>query len=272
MSQSSAQGVDPFSLSDLDNILEESSRTDSLNPSLFIFHTSRCGSTLAAQLLATNEENIVVPEYPFLDSIIQHFGDAPDLKKHFEATLSLVGRKKNAEEKRLFLKMDSWHLFNCRAIRHFYPNTPFLFLYRNPDETIASLKKLPGPQSSNGILKSSIFGFGDDYVFENSDVHLNRVLTTYYKQIHQWVISDPLSTVIEYNPSFMSFIDYCEEIFGSDVWNHSQILKRLSFHSKNPENTFEPEKPTESLANTKTQQAYEALKPLNWQRARTSIL
>ena len=51
-------------------VLAQFDGLDCLEPSGFIFHSSRCGSTLISQLLATSNECIVISEAPVIDSAL----------------------------------------------------------------------------------------------------------------------------------------------------------------------------------------------------------
>jgi hypothetical protein len=63
-----------FTLSSVSDLLMMEEWGQSLNtaePAAFIFHISRCGSTLVSQMLATSEENIVLAEVPFFDDLLR---------------------------------------------------------------------------------------------------------------------------------------------------------------------------------------------------------
>jgi hypothetical protein len=61
----------PFkSVADVQLLHQWSHSIDYIKPTAFIFHVSRCGSTLLSQLLSLSAQNIVLSEVPFLDDII----------------------------------------------------------------------------------------------------------------------------------------------------------------------------------------------------------
>jgi hypothetical protein len=43
-----------------------------------------------------------------------------------------------AGETRLFLKLDCWHMRDLPLFRRAFPNTPWVFLYRDPVEVLVS--------------------------------------------------------------------------------------------------------------------------------------
>src|ERR1700730_1524453 len=64
-----------------------------LQPSGFIFHMSRCGSTLVSQMLATLASNLVVSEASPIDTVVQASHGWPDLDaaRHAAWLSSIVG-------------------------------------------------------------------------------------------------------------------------------------------------------------------------------------
>ena len=108
----------------------------------FIFHMSRCGSTLIAQMLAALPQNIVISEAPPLDAILR----AKDVTEQqriawLRGMLSALGQRRNGDEKHFFVKFDSWHTFDLPLIRHAFPEVPWIFLYRDPLQVMASQMK-----------------------------------------------------------------------------------------------------------------------------------
>ena len=67
---------EPFNLlfrhqTSLDTLVDWQMKCPGMQPSGFIFHMSRCGSTLVAQMLAALPEHIVLSEPPPLDAILR---------------------------------------------------------------------------------------------------------------------------------------------------------------------------------------------------------
>jgi len=109
-------------------------------PSAFIFHMSRCGSTLASRMLSAVERFHVVSEPGCIS-------DALSLESIDErAREVLVHELINAlvpEAKACFFKLTSWNLFHLALFRKLYPHTPWLFIYRDPVEVLASHARAP---------------------------------------------------------------------------------------------------------------------------------
>ena len=126
-----------------------------LPPSGFIFHMSRCGSTLIAQMLAALPQNIVVSEAPPIDGILRgKFRGATEEQKiaWFRGLLSVLGQRRNGDEKQFFVKYDSWHTINLPLIRSAFPDVPWIFLYRDPVEVMVSQLRQSAMHTVPGLI------------------------------------------------------------------------------------------------------------------------
>ncbi len=122
-----------------------------LQPSGFIFHMSRCGSTLVSQMLAAVESNIVVAEASPIDGVVQTHVWTPDLgdeRQHrwLRSIVAALGQKRGGDERRYFIKLDCWHSVALPLFRRAFPDVPWIFLYRDPVEVMVSQLRMPGAQ------------------------------------------------------------------------------------------------------------------------------
>lgn len=130
-----------------------------IQPDAFIFHTSRCGSTLLTQLFASLPDCIALSEPPAIDSFLRqyyegrHGGEAEQRLRHL---VSALGQRRFVEEHHLFIKLDSWHIGSLPLFRRAFPDTPFLFLYREPAEILASHRRQRGRQMVPGLVTASM--------------------------------------------------------------------------------------------------------------------
>lgn len=128
---------------------------DALAPAAFIFHASRCGSTLLTQMLAALPECISMSEPPIIDSILRlHYGGGCRMKTEdlLGRAVSALGQKRFPHERHFFVKLDSWHVRSLSLFRRAFPATPFIFLYRRPEEIIASHGRQRGRQMVPGMV------------------------------------------------------------------------------------------------------------------------
>ncbi|MBX3589112.1 MAG: hypothetical protein KF796_20975 [Ramlibacter sp.] len=131
---------------------------DCVAPTAFVFHVSRCGSTLLMQMLAARTDAIVMSEPPVLDAFFRLHHHQPEQSGGLVTLRRLVaalGQRRTGRERHLFVKLDSWHAPWMPLLREAYPETPFVFLYREPDEVLASHGRSRGPQMVPGFVDMS---------------------------------------------------------------------------------------------------------------------
>ncbi|MFZ6746073.1 sulfotransferase [Undibacterium sp. JH2W] len=129
-----------------------------VGPTAFIFHVSRCGSTLLTQMLASLPQCIVMSEPPVIDAFFRYHHahhDLPGAVSIFRHLIAALGQKRHMEERHFFIKFDSWHLPWVDFVRSAYPDIPIVFLYREPAAVLASHRRQRGPQMIPGLLNTS---------------------------------------------------------------------------------------------------------------------
>jgi hypothetical protein len=150
----------------LDALLDWQAARPGVVPGAFIYHASRCGSTLMAQMLAGLERNIVLSEPPPLDSLLRaHFLDPAVQGRQpqwIRALLSAYGQRRLGVEERLLIKLDAWNVFEAPLLHALYPDTPRIFLYRDPLEIVVSQRRQPGMHSVPGFLGPSALDFSEE--------------------------------------------------------------------------------------------------------------
>jgi len=117
-------------------------------PAAFIFHVSRCGSTLLTQMLAALPRNLVVSEPEIIDDILrinQRISTVTDEDRiaWLRGAVHALGQRTAVGGERLFVKLSSWHILSLPLIRRAFPSVPMLFVYRNPVEVLVSLMRKP---------------------------------------------------------------------------------------------------------------------------------
>jgi hypothetical protein len=150
----------------LADFLADAGSNASLAPDGFIFHMSRCGSTLVSQMLAALPQNIAISEAAPIDAIVQLSRLWPALRpeqhaRQLAAMVAAFGRKRSGAERHFFIKLDSWHALALPLFRKAFPDVPWLFLYRDPVEVMVSQSRQPGMQMVPGILPPRVYGIDD---------------------------------------------------------------------------------------------------------------
>ena len=143
----------------VDALLDRQARSPGIAPTAFVFHVSRCGSTLLAQVLAGFENHIVLSEPPPIDVLLRaHYTDPAAGERQpawIAALLSAWGQRRNGRERALVVKLDAWNIFELPSLRRACPDTPWIFLYREPMEVVASHLQAPGRHMVPGLIGAS---------------------------------------------------------------------------------------------------------------------
>lgn len=239
----------------------------SIEPSAFIFHTSRCGSTLMTQLLSLFPQNIVVPEYAALDQLLrlplQGFIDQHRQQETWvKACIRLLGQIRFSEEEKLIIKLDCWHFAFFEQIAAWYPHVPKVILCRAPSESIESHLKHAGMQAVPNLLEPELFGLDRDQVAQMNQLeYLNHIFEAMYGQIQRVVQKHPSTLLLDYADGVQNM---AEQLIHHLRLNPSavtlqQITARLQYHSKRKSEVFQEEKNKSGLASAACQEAYEHL-------------
>ena len=122
-------------------------------PTGFIFHMSRCGSTLISRMLAALPENVVISEAHPIDYLARAVAIPEETRSAWlRAMVSALGQKRSGQETRYFIKFDSLTTDALPFIRCTFPAVPWIFLYRDPEEVLASHVAEPGAAMSPGVV------------------------------------------------------------------------------------------------------------------------
>ena len=242
-----------------------------LAPSAFIFHVSRCGSTLLAQLLGLSRQNVVLSEVPLLDQILRLLvsdsGIEPArVEALMSASLRLLARQRDADEAHLFVKLDSWHVAFAPLIRKLYPKTPFVLLYRAPDEVMRSHRKRRGMQAVPGLIEPQLFDLSPgDIDAGDADGYLDKVLAFYLSRFMHIAAQDRHALLVDYRVGSMEMVRRvaAHAQFAISDADLESMEARSRFHSKYPDQNFSetPEAPAAS-ATGRAQAAYQQLEQL----------
>lgn len=118
-------------------------------PAGFIFHLSRCGSTLVHRMIDASGVARSLSEVPLFEQALQLCltVEATEDVQHRMLHAIVAGLNNFADDKPLILKLDSWHIQFWPLLHAAFPNTPAIFLYRDPAEVLVSQKRMRGVQA-----------------------------------------------------------------------------------------------------------------------------
>jgi hypothetical protein len=149
-----------------------------LAPAGFIFHLSRCGSTLVAQMLAAREAARVLSEPQPVDAVIRRSvapGASGDGRLLCEM-VSVLGRP-SPGEREYYIKFAAWHVLALPVIRAAFPDVPRVFIFREPRAILASQERIRGAELIPGDVDSAYAGLtAEEAVRMETDEYGARML------------------------------------------------------------------------------------------------
>lgn len=211
----------------------------------FVFHMSRCGSTLLARVLGAAERNLVASEPEPLDAVIlwAEQSSAPyELKlAALRAVVAGLGRRRGPEWQHFFIKLDGWHILSHRLLRDAFPDVPWVFLHRDPVEVMASLEAMPGLQSVPGLLPESLMGIENAHAMPQDEYGV-RVLAQFCRAalVHA---EQGGGLIVDYDDLIEAALDSIPRHFGftPDPAERAAMEAATRVYSKNPVATFAPD-------------------------------
>ncbi|TDQ73707.1 hypothetical protein [Sphingobacterium yanglingense] len=231
------------SQSDIRSLCEWVSQVETCPVTAFIFHVSRCGSTLLSQCLVADKKYVVIPEAPLLDEILQLeealLPEEISRERFFKAILTFLGQRRLGQEQ-LFIKLDSWHIHQYNLLRGWFLNTPFYFLSREPKAIIQSHEKRRGIQMIPGYLSEGAnpvqvhAGHYADFSLFTADV-----LSNFYKGlIDVRAQRNPLDGFYDYASGMLGLLADFDAHVGTQLSASGAAVDRLNKHSKYPDQVF----------------------------------
>jgi hypothetical protein len=136
-------------------------RRRGLKPSGFIFHMSRCGSTLVSQMLASIERCIAISEARPIDEVLAAEVSEEQRAEWLRWMVHALGCPHHGEDL-FFIKFDAWHVMDLPFITRVFPEIPWIFLYREPVEVLVSQTRERGVQVMPTGVAPARFGLPAD--------------------------------------------------------------------------------------------------------------
>jgi len=150
-------------------------------PDGFVFHMSRCGSTLVSQMLAALPGAIAISEAGPIETVVAARRVRPDLREEEHARwlgwmIGALGRARRGDERRCFIKLDAWHARDLPLFRRAFPTTPWIFLYRDPVEVLVSHLRRGGMHMIPALVPADRFDLEPSESWRDPPRYRARVL------------------------------------------------------------------------------------------------
>jgi hypothetical protein len=247
----------------LDVAQQQAKNLVATNPAGFIFHLSRCGSTLISGCLSELETTCVFSESPLLTELLLD-GNLSLLEQQ-SCLRALINLQAAAFPHRpqVIIKWNAWDIFHWELIHEIYPQVPAIFLVRDPVEILASHQRSAGRHMA-----------GDRSLGNVNPIFITE---TRAQTLLDWRCGVLDALLIEMNrvgkQEAVLRLDYKNLDIGgiNQICQHlglfphtERIAQRLKFHSKSPRVVFAndiPDKQSIFSIDDKTR-IQQALQPL----------
>jgi hypothetical protein len=259
--------------SPIEALYERESAGANFTPSGFIFHASRCGSTLLANALRNVDRYAVVSEPAPVNSIVCAYNRGLGRTEALRMLRGLVSSfepRPPTDRQRLFMKLTSWCVMQLELFRQAFPDTPCIFLYRHPVEIIVS--NIRSGRDMAAVPDLFLFSNASPVRSMPPEEFWARAVGEYYRVILRQI--DDRVLLVNYrdlrNGALGRIIEYCGLSLES---GDSELMARaFVLHSKNPgARPFKPDEDskwrsasekTRSMADRYAMPAYEALEQI----------
>lgn len=128
-------------------------RSPGIPPAGFVFHMSRCGSTLVSRMLAAVPQYLVLSEASPVDWLARAEWIPEETRAvWFRWIISALAQERSGGETRCFIKFDTMSALALRFVRRVFPGAPWIFVHRNPEEVLVSHMRDPAPAMTPGVV------------------------------------------------------------------------------------------------------------------------
>lgn len=222
-----------------------------------VLHMSRCGSTLVKHALAVLPGSIALSEPAPLDAVLQLCAQRNDLD--FDLKVALVRAMAGAllsdrtgTARRRFIKTDCWHVTSLPLLRAAFPEVPWIFLYRDPVEVLASHERMLGAQTMPGA-EAALVGVIDPLALPGIEFAA-RVLAAVCASIAEQFPVTAGGLLVDYASLPAALFNRILPHFGivPDDQEIAAIGRVLGRNAKSPSQQFEP--PGQPVRSTASEQ------------------
>jgi hypothetical protein len=213
-----------------------------VEPAGFIYHLSRCGSTLVSGCLSELDSTCVFSESPVLTDILLDNSLTPKQQQYYLQQFIHLQASIFPDRQKVIIKWNAWDIFRWHLIHSIYPNVPVVFLLRDPVEILASHQRATGRHMSGDL---SMVSFHPVFSVSGEITSLLefriQVLQGLLSEMQKYS-SSPEVRVVDYSLLDVETMAQIATHFNLNT-NSSELIKiqeRMSFHSKMPGKVFNP--------------------------------
>jgi hypothetical protein len=236
---------DPFRLlfqqeTAIDRLGELAADGTAITPSGFIFHMSRCGSTVITQMLSRLQSSLVLSEPGPLDTVLWSPNVRPGIAAASLADwvrwmVAALGRRRAAGQRHLVVKLDAWAALALPFWRAVFPDTPWVFVTRNPVEVLVSQMSSTAHRMVQGSLPPDVLGLSWEHALSlPQEEYLSILLGRLCESV--LATAGPGRLVVDYEELPGAVEERIAPLFGIEVQPGERpgFLEAAGRHAKNP--------------------------------------
>jgi hypothetical protein len=235
--------------------------TPEVPPRGFIFHMSRCGSTLVSNSMRAIAGTAVVAEPEVFGPLLMtraredHQANTCVWKDSLlRGAVAAFGQRRVGDETGLVVKFSSWQIRWLGTFRQLWPDVPFVVMVRDPLEVVVScLRKPPGWMKfkNNSEVAGILFNWNREQLLDMSDeCFCARVIAEYIKSATGHV--GPLCKVFNYSDLTVASLLDLASFFGINARkaDEARIATHFMSYSKDADGkkTFTDDRKEKQLA------------------------
>ncbi len=213
-----------------------------LEPSGFVFHGSRCGSTLVSGMLAAVPEFLVLSEPLPIDDVLRADASESDKVQWLRWMVSAIGRRRRGDERAFVLKLDAWSTLGLSTVRQAYPDVPWVFLFREPVQVLASHFRQRGAHMVPGAIDPTLFRLDRESITRMPpEEYCARILAAIFRAALD--SRDEQALFVDYKALPGAVYDPILAAFGleCDPGERGRMEAVTAFDAKNPRLFFVPD-------------------------------
>jgi hypothetical protein len=190
-------------------------------------------------MLAAVPQFLVVAEPLPVDDVLRADAAEADKVRWLRWIVSALGRPRRGDERAYVLKLDAWSACSLGTVRRAFPDVPWVFLFREPVQVLASHFRQRGAHMVPGAIDPELFGLDPEAVTRMPpEEYCARVLAAICR------------SALEHRDDRAHFVDYDElpgavhdRILGAfglecDPAERARMEELTAFDAKNPQLFF----------------------------------
>ena len=217
-------------------------RVPQAEPAGFIFHLSRCGSTLLSGCLSELDGAAVFSESPVLTEVLLDPALSPQAKQaHVRCLIDL--KASVFPGRRVVVKWNAWDIFHAPLLCGAYPAVPVVALVRDPVEILASHEAQAGRHMSGDPSLAAVAPVFAASAAASALEHRVRVLDALMQAMAGLAAAPGAACCIDYRQWHGGTVQQVAGLFGLRCDAHAQrrIGLRMQHHAKQPGTPFKPD-------------------------------